>query len=389
MTKKVYIIAGEPSGDFIGSKLISQLRLQNKDITFKFVGGSLMEKELEDTNTKSLFPISQIAIMGFIEVIAKIFSLKKLIKTTIKDIEDFNPDMVITIDSLGFNGRVVKSLKKQRDDNLKFQNTKFVHYVAPSVWAWKPKRAEKLAKLYDYLLCLFDFEIPYFEKHGLKTYAVGHPIVESGADLGNKENLIKKYNLNPNKRYILLMPGSRMSEVSRLLPTFLETAINLKNKYEDMEFIIPTLTNLIPYIQKHNQDLNALIITETQDKYDSFKLASMCIVASGTATLELSLANLPCIVAYRVNYLTSKLAGLLIKIKYASIINIISQEEIIKEFIQEKCTADNLTKASIKTLNDLKTNDNHAKVLSILKNLGYNEFIPSKKAAEIIISILN
>ncbi|MDR2008675.1 MAG: lipid-A-disaccharide synthase, partial [Alphaproteobacteria bacterium] len=289
--KKIYIIAGEPSGDFIGAKLIKQLKALNADISFKFIGGVQMEKELA---SPSLFPISQIAIMGFIEVISKIFNIKKLMAKTIADIKEFNPDMIITIDSLGFNGRIVKTLRK--DGSLK--NTIFTHYVAPSVWAWKPGRAKKLAKIYDYLLCLFDFEIPYFEKVGLKTFAVGHPIVESGADLGNKERLIAKYNLSPEKKYIVLMPGSRMGEVSRLLPIFLGVAQNLKEKYDNIAVIIPTLEYLKPYIAEHIKD--ALIITDTQDKYDSFNLAEMAIVASGTASLELSIANLPCIVAYRV-----------------------------------------------------------------------------------------
>ncbi|MCL2566848.1 MAG: lipid-A-disaccharide synthase [Alphaproteobacteria bacterium] len=389
MSKKIYIIAGEPSGDFIGAKLIAQLKLLDKNITFKFIGGCMMEKEL---GSSSLFPISQIAIMGFIEVISKIFSIKKLMKNTVEDIKSFNPDMIITIDSLGFNKRIIKQLKNMKDKGLGFQNTIFTHYVAPSVWAWKPGRAKELAKIYDYLLCLFDFEIPYFEKHGLKTFSVGHPIVESGADLGVGTRLIQKYNLNPSKRYILLMPGSRMGEVSRLLPIFLQTANNLKEKYGNIAIIIPTLQYLKPFIEQHTQNFNALIITDTQDKYDSFNLADLAIVASGTATLELSIANLSCIVAYKVNYLTSKIAGLLIKVKYASIINIISNEEIIKEFIQEKCTVDNLSLCGIKMLQCIENGtfqESHAKILRILQNLGYNEFIPSKKAAELIIDILN
>lgn len=391
MSKKIYIIAGEPSGDFIGSKLIRQLKISNDNIRFKFIGGDLMEKE---TQEKSLFPISNIAIMGLLEVLSKVFTIKKLMKKTIEDIKEFQPDMIITIDSLGFNGRIIKELKKQRDMGADFKNTKFVHYVAPTVWAWKPKRAEKLASIYDYLLCLFDFEIPYFTKHGLKTFSVGHPIIESGADKGNKEDLIKKYNLDENKRYILLMVGSRMGEASRLLPIFSEVAHQLQDKYGDVEVIIPTLSHLKGFIEKSivNTLPNALVITDHQEKYDAFNLASMAIVASGTATLELSLAQVPSIVAYKVNWLTSKIARILIKIKYASIINIIANKEIIKEFIQQDCTVDNLTKASIKILNNSEKANfekNHSKVFNILKELGYNNFTPSVKASNIIIDILN
>jgi lipid-A-disaccharide synthase len=394
MSKKIYIIAGEPSGDFIGSKLISQLNESQEDITIKFIGGDLMEKQMQAQSIKSLFPISQIAIMGFLEVISKIFTIKKLMKDTIEDIKKFQPDMLITIDSLGFNGRIVKELKKLHVSGDSLQNTKFVHYVAPTVWAWKPKRAEELAKLYDYLLCLFDFEIPYFVKHGLKTFSVGHPIIESGADKGNKEDLIKKYNLDEQKTYILLMAGSRMGEVSRLLPIFMKVANNLQDKYKNIGFIIPTLSHLKDYVEKSvATDLqNALVITEHQEKYDAFNLSKLAIVASGTATLELSLAQVPAVVGYKVNWLTSKIAGLLIKIKYASIINIIANKEIIKEFIQERCTVDNLTKASIHILNNLEKENfekNNTKVFNILKELGYNNFTPSLVASEIIIDILN
>ena len=137
MSKKIYIIAGEPSGDFIGSKLIRQLKISNDNIRFKFIGGDLMEKE---TQEKSLFPISNIAIMGLLEVLSKVFTIKKLMKKTIEDIKEFQPDMIITIDSLGFNGRIIKELKKQRDMGADFKNTKFVHYVAPTVWAFLIKK---------------------------------------------------------------------------------------------------------------------------------------------------------------------------------------------------------------------------------------------------------
>ncbi len=394
MTKKIYIIAGEPSGDFIGSKLIHQLKNNNKGISFKYIGGDLMEKEMEKEGIKSLFPISNIAIMGLIEILAKVFKIKKLMKKTIDDIIGFNPDMIITIDSLGFNGRIISQLKKIRDKLEYFQNTKFVHYVAPTVWAWKPKRAEELAKIYDYLLCLFDFEIPYFEKHGLKTYFVGHPIIESKADLGNKQEIIKKYNLDENKTYILLMPGSRNAEVSRLLPIFMEVALILQDKYKDIHIIIPTLSHLKNYIEHQikNKLPNTTIITDHKEKYDFFNLSSLAIVASGTATLELSLGKVPSIVAYKVNILTSKILRLLIKIKYASVINIIANEEIIKEFIQEDCTVDNLTKTSIAILNKSENtsfDNNQVKVFNILKELGYNNFTPSVKASKIIKDILN
>ncbi len=387
MVKKIYIIAGEASGDFIGAKLIEQLQGINHTIIFKGIGGEMMNKAWGKNNVTSLFPISEIAIMGFIEVFFKIFRLKKLINKTIADITSFQPDVLITIDSLGFNKRVVSALRKNKT------NLKYVHYVAPSVWAWKPERAKEIAKLYDYQLCLFDFEPSYFNKYNVKTVFVGHPIIESGAENGNAKNIINKYNLDENYRYIILMPGSRISEISRLLPIFIQVAKKIQEKLPNTAFILPTILHLKPYISTYLNDknLNYLIIDNIQDKYDSFSLAKLAIVASGTATLELSLAKLPCIVAYKVNYLTAKIVRFLVKIKYASIINIINNKEIIKEFIQEKCTVEAITEESLKLLAVAHTNTStmDKAIDKTLKQLGYLNFIPSQKAAGIIEDILN
>jgi lipid-A-disaccharide synthase len=384
---KIYIIAGEPSGDFIGYSLIKQF-LKNETIKVDFfgVGGSLMQSLVDSKNQQvfnSLFDIKNIAIMGFVEIIFKIFKIKKLINTVAKDIIKINPDVVITIDSLGFNKRVISKIKNKT-------SAKLIHYVAPTVWAWKPKRVYEIAKLFDGLLCLFEFEKKYFETL-IPTYIVGHPIIESEISKGNKEHFLTKYNLTDNKTYVLLMPGSRITEVSRLLSIFIETTKKLKEKYPNLHILLPTVPHLYDYIKTYvnSKDLkNITIINNIADKYNSFKLSKLAIIASGTASLETSLAGIPTIVAYRVNFISYIIANLLIKIKYASIINIISNKQIIPEFLQYNCTVKNLYQASINIL-DNKNSNNNKEIFEIMENLGYNKFVPSYIAMNYILDIIN
>jgi lipid-A-disaccharide synthase len=380
MNKKIYLIAGESSGDIIGSSLMNALKKKAPNMEFFGIGGMEMEK----AGLKSFIPMENLAVMGFIEVLLKIFFFNRLIKKTIADIIEKNPDCLITIDSLGFNKRVAKQIKKI---NPKIT---LIHYVAPSVWAWKPKRAKELAKIYNYLLCLFQFEVPYFEKENLTTYFVGHPIVESPISESKKENLIAKYNLNPNSKYILLMPGSRITEVSRLLPIFCEAISILQKKHTNMEVIIPVVPHLSDYIKNYlnKNNLKFLILENKYDKYDAFALSTIGIIASGTASLELAMAKLPTLVAYKINPLTAWIAYKLVKIKYASIVNIMSNQEIIKELIQNDCTIENIVNYVDNFLQNDYINSYEDKILNVLTQIGYKKFIPSEKASEVILDIL-
>ncbi len=384
---KLYIIAGEASGDLIGAGLLKQLYKLVPNLEVKGIGGQLMEKE----GLKSLFSISEISVFGFVEVLFKIFQIKKLINKTIEDIKKYKPDLIITIDSLGFNKRVVKQLRALDE----FKNTKFIHYVAPTVWIWKPKRALELSKLYDALLCLFEFEIPYFTKVGLKTICVGHPISTSNADSGNKENFYNKYPTYRNTNNILLMPGSRKSEVTKLLPIYLKTIKNLNQSVFDLKIILPTVPHLKSYLEKFIKDnnLNWLILDNIEDKYDAYKAVKVAIIASGTTSLELLLVNnLPIIVTYKVNILTYLIAKMLLHTKYISMLNIISNKEIIREYIQYDCNYKNITNEVLYALNNKENYyslENKKMIASILKSLGYKSFFPDIKAAQTVINIYN
>ena len=295
--------------------------------------------------------------MGIVEVIARARTLKSRIKQTINAIIDEKPDIVLTIDSPGFAKAVVSGVKKQSG----LQKTKFYHVVAPQVWAWGQKRAKKYAKIFDKLYAFFDFEIPYFTKYGLKTIAVGHPI----ADGLNKY----KHDKNTNDKIIALVPGSRMSEVKKLLPVFHKT-INMLTDcgYRNYKFVIPTVETTDAYIRENvkNWEHKPEIINSNK-RYELYANTYIAIVASGTVSAELAIMHIPTIVVYKMNPLTVLLARILLRVKWASLVNILMNKTIFPELLGRKANAmsimnelQQLTLPSVRNqmINDLTDADN-------------------------------
>ena len=267
---KIYLIAGEPSGDLLGSRLMRALRKKtNNEVEFFGIGGDTMEQE----GLKSLFDISELAVMGLVEVIPSIPKVLKRIKQTVADIKKNNPDIVITIDSWSFCSRVHKALRKQ---NI---GVKQLHYVAPQVWAWKKRRAKTMYKYVDELLTLLPNEPQYFTKHHLKTIFVGHPVVESDALKADGQSFRKKYNISDEKQVISILPGSRHTEVSKLLPDFLTAARIIYEQNPDVVFALPTVKTVVNRI-KHmtrNNRLPLIILETENDRYSAFQASSAAI----------------------------------------------------------------------------------------------------------------
>ncbi|MDR1476307.1 MAG: lipid-A-disaccharide synthase [Holosporales bacterium] len=322
---KIYIIAGEPSGDAIGASVLRELNKEH-GVTITGVGGYQMAKE----GLKSLFDIKKIAVGGIFEIIPHILRIIKLIKLTACDIVRHSPDVILTIDSPGFCFRVIKKIQKLRPQ------TKTIHLVAPSVWAWRPKRAKKLSKLYDELLTLFDFEPQYFQKYGLKTECVGHPLAEEivGEITDSKDDVF------------LLIPGSRAQEIKTLLPIFLKFSDYYNSdESKPRRCIIPTLPHLIPLISKMIGIRNIEIVSEDAQKNELYHRASLAIAASGTATLQLALSGCPMIVCYKLNNFTYNIIKKVVKIKYISLVNIILDKEVVPELIQHACNVEMIHQA--------------------------------------------
>ncbi len=382
--KKLYLIAGEPSGDLLGSRLMKAMKAKyGNEVLFYGVGGETMEAE----GLKSLFDISDLAVMGLAEVIPSIPKILGLIKQTVKNIEEIKPDVVITIDSWSFSSRIHKALRKKK------LGIPQVHYVAPQVWAWKKKRARTMYKYIDLLLTLFPYEPKYFTPYNLQAEFVGHPVIESPVVHANAEEFRKKYNINPKERVVTVLPGSRKTEVSKLLPTFLETIKKLKAEEKDLFFVIPTVKTVANQVKEMvKQSGEKILVVETQnDRYGAFRASSTAIAASGTVALELAICDVPHIIAYKVSPLTALLAKKFLKIQFVNLSNILLGREIVPELLQERCVPASICSYIKPFLN--KEGEWYDRQMEGFKKvreiLGQGEHTPSENAAEIIWNLIN
>lgn len=391
--KKIFIIAGEASGDLLGSKIINAIKQNAENVAFVGIGGEKMEKE----NFKSIFPMKDLSVMGFFEVLPRIFLLSKRINQTINKILEEKPDLVLTIDSPGFSFRIMQKLKSKNKEF--FEKVKKVHMIAPSVWAYKEKRAKKISKLYDLLLCILPFEPPYFEKYGLKTEFIGHPIFDDGIKYAlqySKNELSKSYNISQDDFSIILTPGSREGEVNRIFPIMIKTINHLKyfyaEKYKNINvftFVNNNTIDLVDFISRENDFKNNLIVNE-DEKQKIMSSADIVLAKSGTNAFEFNIYNIPMVITYTFNWFTNKLIKKIIKIKYANLVNIIADQEIIPEFVLDKAKPILIAEK----INEILSNKDIAKqqikdTISVIKQLGYGSEVKSSTiGAEKILELL-
>jgi lipid-A-disaccharide synthase len=388
MTKKFFLIAGEASGDVLGSKLIRELKLQEPDSSFVGVGGELMEKE----GLTSIFPMNELAVMGFFEVVPHIFKLLRRIRQTAAAIEEINPDFVITIDSPDFCFRVIKKQNSIKNNHKK--NPKKIHLIAPSVWAYREGRAEKISKLYDLLLCILPFEPPYFEKYQLKTIFIGHPICENAPDLSLKaeRNLEfrAKYQIAESDKLICITPGSRVSEVTRIFPEFIGAANLLFKKFPDLKVAIPLIGKTQELVSEMAKDLKMpYFLIENSEKTSMLFACDFALAKSGTNTIELSLYQIPMLIAYKINSLTHFIVMRMVKIKFANLVNLILNKELIPEMLQDNCEMQKIFNLSEKLIFNQELAQTQIKEsLVALKMMGLGDVeSPSKKAAREILGL--
>lgn len=388
MTKKFFVIAGEASGDVLGAKLIAELKAQNNGAEFLGVGGRLMKEQ----GLKSIFPMEELSVMGFLEVLPHIPKLLRRIKQTADKIIETNPDFVITIDSPDFCFRVIKTLKRK---NLGSANIKKVHLIAPSVWAYREGRAEKISKLYDLLLAILPFEPPYFEKYGLKTVFIGHPIVENAPDFSKKselnESFRKKRNVALDADLLCLMPGSRNGEVTRIFPELIKAANILAQKKSNLKVVIPLVEKTRKLVSEMAKSLKVeYFLIEKEEKEAAFFASNFAVAKSGTNTVELSLYQIPMIVVYKLNFLTHFLVKRMVKINFANLVNLILNKEIIPEMLQNECKGEKIFVALEKLMsdeNEAQRQISESKKALKLMGLGFAQN-PSQKAAQEILKIL-
>ena len=376
----IFLIAGEPSGDLLGARLMEAIRKRIKNkVSFSGIGGTHMEKQ----GLASIYPMSNLSVMGFFEVILKLPQIIRCFKKTIEQINSIKPSVVVTIDSPDFNFRIAKKLK---DSGIPL-----IHYVAPSVWAWRPKRASKIARLFDHLLTLLPFEPSFFEVEGLASTFVGHSVLDGGADKGDGVAFRKLYNIPATDYILVVLPGSRMGEIKALWKIFEETINHLMNSYPNMHIVIPTIPNLVDKVSFLSKKWKKLpiIIEEENEKFDSFAAADVAIAASGTVSLELAMSRTPSVIAYKTSPITWFFARFLLKVRYANLINIILDREEVPEFLQKDCRSDFLASKIENLLNNELLRSNQIQAYErALKQLKTEECSPADKAAETVLSLL-
>lgn len=378
---KIYVIAGEKSGDFIGGLLMKALRevgrKNHNKIEFHGVGG----ENMESSGLKSLFPLEEINLMGFVEVIPHIFRINKLINRTVKDIIDNNPKTLVTIDSPGFTFRVAKKIKKLAP------HIKLVHIVAPSVWVYKPGRAQKYADIYDHMLTLLTFEPKYFTQLGLASTCIGHPVLEQDF-YKSSGKLRKEMKIEDDVKAIAVTPGSRRGEIVRHMPIIKDIFNKLSVMHKIKVIFVQSEESNVTLISEFLRDARFNYSFST-DRLQAFAASDCALAKSGTNTLEIAASGTPMVIGYKLNPVTFTILKLFIKIKFASLINIIANREIIPEYIQSDFDVDYVALSISNLLNDdqkaKKQVDESKKVLKSL-GLGAKEK-PSMIAAKIIADI--
>ncbi len=375
--KKIFIIAGESSGDYLGGKLIEDIKFFcDGEVEFIGVGGKWMEA----AGLKKIFSIHELSIIGIFEVIGKIFHVKRLINKAVAEVFLHKPDVVITIDSSGFTHRIDKKLKKNIKKLAPFWTLPIIHYVAPPVWAWRKWRAKSMNKFIDKLLVLLPFEEKIFSEHKLKTVFVGHPIAtDSDFDepsISEKEMFLNKIESKKSK-IITLLPGSRKSELDKHLPILSNFADQLAAQYKNVIFIIPAIESLKNYMQNSTKNWNQkpIIITDKYQKNLAYYSSNLAVAASGTVTLELARTEVPSIVIYKTSAITAAIVKYLIKIDYVCLINILAKKIVIPELLQDHCTAQNIFKYATRLLdNKIEQEQQKTHFKKVIKSLKTSDF---------------
>jgi len=334
--KKIFILTGEPSGDKLASTVISKLQLVNPNIEYLSVGGTNLKK----LGIKSIFELKDITYLGFTSVLFNIFKIKSIINKTVDEIIKFNPDILFSVDSPDFTLRVAEKVKNINN------KIKTIHYVAPQVWIWRKYRVKKIKKFIDHILLLFNFEKKYFDDENIKNTFVGHPLIEN--DLKGKtviDNLISK-----NKEIISLFPGSRKSETSVLLPILLDFIKLMNKKNFKYSYVFHATDENKESINNEvkNADLDNIDIVSNENIKSQILSNSIFAVAkSGTVSLQISSLNIPSIIIYKLNFINFMIFKFLVNVKFANIINIINNKEIIPELLQNECNPEEICRTVI------------------------------------------
>lgn len=377
----IFVVSGEISGDNLAGRLMAALkRKTGGKVRFAGVGGPASEAQ----GLTSLFPMRELSLVGLAEVLPHLPRLIRRLNQTTDAVRGLKPDAVVTVDLPSFSTRLAH--------HLRGSGIPVVHYVAPQLWAWRPGRARKLAKRIDHLMALLPFEEAFFAEYGIPCTYVGHPAIEGGAGRGDAPGFRARHGISPDAPLLCVVPGSRASEVHRMLPVFGEALHRLKDRHPNLQVVIPVVDATAETVREDTRDWPVSVtLVDTGERYDAFAAADAALAKSGTVTLELALAKVPMVVAYRVSAATAFLIRRMgVSVEHASLANLLVGREVVPEFIQEACTGPALAKSV-----DLLLSSEGAREM---QRAGFRELdevlgdpvpSPSERAAQVVLDIVN
>lgn len=379
---KLFLVAGEASGDKLGAALMAGLKSLVPGVEFVGIGGAAMEAE----GLSSLFPMEELSVMGLMEVLPKYRALKRRIAQTAEAVIAAAPDALITIDSPDFGLRVARLVKAARPAQ------KTVHYVAPSVWAWRPGRAAKMAEVIDHVLALLPFEPPYMTAAGMSCDFVGHPVVaEPRASAAEVAAFRETHMIGPDQPLALCLPGSRRGEVKRLGPRFDEALMQLRDREPGLRVVLPTVRGVAGLVREMTArwPVAPIVVEEAADKRAAFGAADLALAASGTVSLELAANRTPMVIGYDANFVTWHVISRLLKVETVTLVNLVSQTRAVPEFLGPNCTPRAMSGALMRLLvNPEVRAEQLAAMEETMRRLGEGGEAPGLRAARSVLAFL-
>jgi lipid-A-disaccharide synthase len=377
------LVCGEPSGDQLGGQLMAALKVIAGDrVSVTGVGGQSMIAQ----GLNTLFPLDDTAVMGLNEVVPKIAIILRRVREVCDIAIRTRPDAVVLIDSPDFTHRIARRLKRLNPA------IRTIDYVAPQVWASRAYRARAMARNFDLLLALLPFEPPFFEKNGLHAVFVGHPVIERAKLMTSGAALRARLGIGPDQPLLVVLPGSRSSEIRFILPTFRAAVAKIASRLPNLVTVIPTVPHVAARVRVsvHDWPVPVHLIESDADKFSAMSTANAALAASGTVTTELALARTPMVVAYRVGWLTYLLARPLFVSRWFTLVNLLLEREAVPEFLQGAATPQNLADAVIRLMTDARAADAQRSDLDLAAELlGRGSEAPSLRAARAIIDFVD
>lgn len=383
---KLFLVAGEASGDRLGGALMAGLREVQPDIAFDGVGGDAMQAQ----GLTSRFPMEELSVMGLTEVLPRYFDLRRRLIQTADAVIETQPDALITIDSPDFGLRVAARVRAAAPE------IRTVHYVAPSVWAWRPGRAEKMARHIDQVLTLLPFEPPYMDAAGMRADFVGHPVVSEPVATDREAEAFRSAHGIGDAPLLLVLPGSRMSEVSKLLPVFAETVRRLAREVPRLRIVVPAASGVADTVRRAGEGWPGTPVvlmprdTDAATKRAAFRAADTALAASGTVSLELAAAETPMVIAYDFNWLTWQIMRRMVRVDTVTLVNLVSDTRVVPEFLGPACEPGPIAGALVDLMGDATLRARQLDAMrTTMDRLGRGGEAPGLRAARAVLDGLS